>query len=928
MVVRSLFSICLLFITLLSTAQKGQVSGKITNNRNETLAGVSIKIKGAAGGVQSGVDGTYTITIDADKPVEITYSYVGYQEKSIPGIQAKTGEVVNLDVLLETAVTASASVVVTGQRVVTTARGESINALIQFQKNTNTVASVISAEAIRRSPDRNTGEVLKRTPGASLIDGKFLVVRGLADRYNQAMLNGILLTSTEPDRKTFSFDIIPASMIDNIVINKAFVPEMPGEWAGGLIQVNTKDIPTKNFFNVQIGTGFNTQTIGKDFYKQKAGGLDWLGIDKGDRNIPAPYTTKNQFRLLTRDQKSTIGKAMENTWMANAGSVLPDMAFQANGGYTGTLFGKKIGATIGVNYNRISRLIKLLNQDNIISGSGGFSIPNNSYNDDRYNQEVILGAIAGFSIQLNNRNTVSVKSMVNINTNSYTIVRNGFDTDLGDGYGQENTFKQNTFFTTQLTGEHSIATPLKLKWYGSFNILDGYSPDQRRYMYYKPTGSALPYELQIGEGYDIRSSNRLFQSLSDYIYTAGGDLAYNFNIAGKRQTVKGGYMLQVKDRLYNATLFTVSLPGSNSALRQLPANQAFAPENYGDANGKLYFDFLNNDNMRYVANTILNAGFIQFDNQLFANKLRVVWGLRAENYDQLIGSVKQWSTKHSYTEQLDLLPGLNATYKLNNKTNLRLSASQTVIRPELRELASLALYDFELNASVSGNPALVRTKITNLDFRYELYQRAGEAITAGVFYKQFKNPIEQQMEQGGQNLTFRNTEKAETYGVELELRKKLDVIFGAIKNFTFQANAAFINSKVTDSKRNIDRPLVGQSPYLLNLSLMYDLEEKGLNSTLLFNQIGRRIYFLGDVAFGGGRPDTWEAPRPVLDWQISQKLMKKKAEIRLNVTDILNQKLYFFQNSNDKKTFQKSEDAYRFSRKYGTRLSLTFNYSF
>src|SRR6185369_7046015 len=152
---------------------------------------------------------------------------------------------------------------------------------ISFQKNTNTVAQIVSAEAIRRSPDKNTGEILKRVPGTSVQEGRYLVVRGLADRYNLAMLNGVLLSSTEPDRKTFSFDIFPASMIDNITINKAFVPELPGEWAGGLVQVNTKDIPSSNFFNISIGTGINTQTIGKDFYTYKGGNLDWLGIDDG-----------------------------------------------------------------------------------------------------------------------------------------------------------------------------------------------------------------------------------------------------------------------------------------------------------------------------------------------------------------------------------------------------------------------------------------------------------------------------------------------------------------------------------------------------------------------------------------------------------------------------------------------------------------------
>jgi len=905
-------------------AQRGKISGKVTNNKNEPLSGVSIKITNAAGGTQSGVDGTYAITVTAGK-VQVVYSYVGYAAKTVD-VDVKTGEDYPLDILLETA-ESNNNVVVRAQA--RTGRQETVNALIQYQKNTNTVASVISAEAIRRSPDRNTGEVLKRTPGASLIDGKFLVVRGLADRYNQAMLNGILLTSTEPDRKTFSFDIIPASMIDNIIINKAFVPEMPGEWAGGLIQVNTKDIPTKNFFNIQIGTGFNTQTIGKDFYKQKAGGLDWLGIDNGYRNLPDAYTTKNQFNLLTPAQKTEIGKAMNNDWGAAAANVSPNVSFQANGGFAGTLFGKKIGGTVGVNYNRSYRLVKMMNRFNSLSGAD-FALPKYDLTDDRYNQDITLGALAGISMQLNSRNKISLKSIININTNIYTINRSGVDNSISssDVYGGENTFSQNTFVTTQLIGEHTIAAPLKLKWYGSFNVLDSYSPDQRRYVYARDRGTNNPYEFLIGSTVTPESGSRLFQTLNDYIYTAGGDLTYNFDMFGKKQTVKGGYMLQIKDRLFNAALFANYIPTNNSALRQLPIDKIFAPENFGDpssASTKFGFGSINNSNMRYLGNTILNAGYVQFDNQ-FTDAFRLVWGVRAEHYDQLVGSQKQWSSRFNNTKQLDLLPGVNATYKLNAKTNLRFSGSQTVIRPELRELVGLTIYDFELNSAVTGEPNLKRTKVTNLDFRYELYQRAGEAFTAGVFYKYFQNPIEQIMAQGGAMFSFANPKEARSYGVEVEIRKKLDFA-DAFKNFTFQANGAYIYSRIKDTKLNVDRPMQGQSPYLINLSLMYDLEEKGFNTTLLFNQIGQRIYILGDDKIGGLIPDIWEAPRPVLDWQVAQKILNKKAEIRLNVSDILNQKLYFYQNKTDKTSFQKNDDAYRFTRKFGTSFSLSFNYT-
>ena len=152
-------------------------------------------------------------------------------------------QVNNLYIFIEKATKTEDAVIVRAS-----ARKETQAALITYQKNTTVVAQVVSAEAIKRSPDKNTGEVLKRVPGASVQEGKYLVVRGLADRYNQAMLNGILLSSTEPDRKTFSFDILPSNMIDNIIINKSFIPELPGEWAGGLIQVNTKDVPARNFF--------------------------------------------------------------------------------------------------------------------------------------------------------------------------------------------------------------------------------------------------------------------------------------------------------------------------------------------------------------------------------------------------------------------------------------------------------------------------------------------------------------------------------------------------------------------------------------------------------------------------------------------------------------------------------------------------------
>lgn len=910
-------------------AQRAKISGKVTNNRNEALVGVTVKLGGSGKATAvTNIEGRYIVSIEVGKKYELTFSYVGYTEKTVDGIIInKVNGEEQIDILLEESKKNSSEVTVKASAK-SGAKGETVNAMIAYQKNTNTVATVVSSEAIKRTPDRNTGEVLKRTPGASIQEGKFIIVRGLADRYNQAMLNGILLTSTEPDRKTFSFDLVPSAMIDNLIINKAFVPELPGEWAGGLIQVNTKDIPSKNFFNIQLGTGFNTQTVSNSFYKDAKGKTDWLGFDDGSRALPAAYTTKSNFDLLSPAEKTEIGKQLRNAWVPTQINAPLNASIQMNGGYTGTLFGKKIGATVGVIYSKNNRYLKLLNRQNTLSGTD-FSV-NADFNDDRYVQDVTVGALGSFSIQLNSKNKVSVKSMVNLNSPQSVTRRSGVDNNRDeDLQGSELTFKQNTFYTTQLTGEHSLSTPAKLKWYAAFNILDGYVPDQRRIFYSKTKNTNNPYTLAISNSLSQQSGSRIYQSLSDYIYTAGGDLSYNYNMFNLKQTIKTGYMLQIKDRLYDAQLFANYLPLDNPALRVLTADKVFSVENFGDGTGnKFAFDAIKGNSFRYLANTILNAGFLQFDNQ-FTAALRVVWGIRVENYDQLVGSVKASDPRHTRSEVTDVLPGLNATYKLNNKTNIRLSASQTVIRPELRELSALNLYDFELNASVQGYPSLLRTKISNFDLRYEFYPKAGEVFTAGVFYKDFTNPIEQIFSEGAggaSTFTYRNAAKAKSYGAEVEVRKKLD-FSRSLKNFTIQANASYIYSRIKDDAFQIDRPLQGQSPYVINIGLLYDLEKAGLNMTLLYNQIGQRIYLVGDLTAGAGSPDIWEAPRPLLDFQVAKKIMKNKAEIKLNVTDILNQVQYFYQNADTKTTFQKSADAYRFTRQFGTTFGLTINYS-
>lgn len=926
------YSLFLLFnlISLITYSQKGSVEGKVTDaSTGKALPGVSIVVIGENKGTSTNMEGGFALMLEAGKNYSLQISSVNYKKKEITDVTVISGSVTYLNITLDVAAKSEGEVVVKSS-----SRKESVNAMINYQRTAPVVAQVVSAEAIRRSPDKNTGEVLKRVPGASVQEGKFLVVRGLADRYNQSMLNGILLSSTEPDRKTFSFDILPSSMIDNIIINKAFIPELPGEWAGGLIQVNTKDVPAKDFFTLQMGTGFNTQTIGHEYFSYQGSKTDFLGFDNGFRALPEGFPTKSVFESLSAGEKAAWGQKFKNIWTADedlSGASLLTQNIQLSGGFSKNL-GKssKLGAILSAYYNRSPRRVEFHNR--ILRFQNNVPDLYFDYNNTKYNTEILAGALSNITFQIRNYNKISWKTILNVNTSDYSTLRNGLDFEgrtagiTDEIKATELAFKQNTFFNTQVTGEHQLKSyGMKLNWYGSFNILDQYIPDQRRIQYVKedPLVQNSPFVIFIPvSNSSQKNGSRYYGFLNDYNYTAGGDLNKTFIHNNLSHTVKAGYFFQVKDRLFDSRPFTVYLPSGHSSFMYLPQNQVFAPQNFGNgSDNKLYFNEISGANYRYIANSILNAGFIQFDNNI-TSSLRAVWGLRVEDFDQVVGSMRKDDPRHVHSVVTDFLPALNLSYKIDNQNMVRLAGSQTVVRPEFRELSTFQFYDFEMGATIAGNPGLVRTKISNIDLRYEMYPRAGELFTLGFFYKYFKNPLEVYFNPAsGEGSTYNllNADEANAFGTEFEFRKKL-TFSEVLKNFTVHGNLSYIYNRV----KSLDRPMQGQSPYLINAGIQYDLDKQGIRTTLLFNQIGRRVALVG----GSDQPPIWENPRPVIDLQIAKKIMKERGEIKLNISDILNKEMIFYWDVDDNGKYSASRDAYALKRKFGTNISISFSYNF
>ena len=405
-------------------SQSHVLEGRILDEKdNEPLQGVTVKVNDKE--AKTDASGYYAIPLEPGKNYIINIIFKNYKKKEITDVEIKSTENTNLDVLLSKIDIKNNDKEIEGVVLKSSAKKETVASTIGLQKNMGVVSQVIGVEAIKKSPDRNTGEVLKRVSGVSLFEGKYIVVRGLSDRYNQAMLNGIQLSSTEPDKKTFSFDLFPASVIETLVINKTFIPEYTGEWGGGLIQVNTKDIPNTKFFNVQIGVGGNSNTLGKDFYISKGGKLDFLGIDDGYRKLPNGFPAKNAFSLLSDAEKTDFGKQFVKNFGYNDIAYPQNINFQLDGGFNTKLFGKNLGVIAVLNYSNTKKTTNSENRFFTINGEK--ADVNFDYETAKYNNDVVLGGLLNLSLKLNDNNKISLKNIITNNTNNHVSVRSGKD---------------------------------------------------------------------------------------------------------------------------------------------------------------------------------------------------------------------------------------------------------------------------------------------------------------------------------------------------------------------------------------------------------------------------------------------------------------------------------------------------------------------
>jgi len=902
------------------------VSGKVIDSENGSpLAGASIIISGSNTGVNTDVEGGFFITLEKNKKYTITISSVGFNSKEVSDIEITDANTPILTISLE-----RTSKQLEGAVVKASVRKEAQASIYVAQKNSSAISDGISAEVIRKSPDKNTGEVLKRVSGASVQDNKFVIIRGLSERYNVSMLNNSVLPSTEADKKAFAFDIIPSSVVDNLIIYKTATPDLPGDFAGGAIKVLTKDYPSKSLSELSVSLSYNSMTTGKNFYKSYPNGsMDALGFFDDSRLIPGPYF-RNRYGFINKSDafKNSVTKLFPNTYgYQPANQSAPSVSFTYTGGNTSLLkHGQKLGYIYSIGYgNGRSASERERNEYDVINHRY-------DYNTDNYDEKNNLSGLFNLTYSYR-KSKISLKNLFNNNFVKTTGIRSGANYEINPDVPfyvkSVNSEASGTgLVNSVLEGVHKLGENWTVDWNGSFGYTYKNQPDQRILSFRSPEGIDGSYYLKLNNqnSPEISNAGRVYSFLGEYIYGASANATRQFNWLGQVQKLKFGTMNYYRDRDVEVDALgyaTFSSSGVQIAeKKETTFNTIFSPSNIDQYN--LTVANIETSSTSYSANALLNAGYVMLDNK-FSNKVKLTWGARVEKYKQELTARGKETKNYDNT---DILPSVLFTYSLNNKTNLRIAGSQSVNRPEFRELADYRVYDYDNNYIIIGNTNLERSKNTNADLRYEWFPAAGEIISASVFYKYFDKPIEQ-TNKGNDILSFDNADHSTVYGAEIEVRKKLDFIgSGFFERLTFYTNAAYIKGSVQFDGVKINSPMQGQSPYLINGGMNYTSSNDGFSVNVLYNRIGPRLRFR---AQSGAALNIFEKPRDMVDFQVSKKMLKNKFEVKLTVSDLLAQpyKWYYkFDPTTSNTNFNPSEDKIIASNKFGTTATLSLRYSF
>ncbi len=954
-----LFLSFLLTISTVVSAQSeetGRIAGTLVDAvTGDALIGANVIVDGQPLGASSDIDGNYLITDVPAGTYTIIVQYVGYADTRITEVAVTAGERTKLDVSVKEQVIEGDEVIVEARLLENTGAS-----MLKKRQRAGAVSDAVSAEEFSQSGSGDAAEAVKQVVGASVVDGKYVYVRGLGDRYSNTQLNGVELPSSDPDKKAFQLDLLPTNLLDNIVTIKTFTPDKPGNFSGGIVDVGTKNFPEEMTFKVSYGTSMNSQaTFDNNFLTYEGGGNDWLATDDGTRALPEavangsitsddlPAASGEVRRNPTSDaavNSSELGKAFGSIMDISRSSAPVNQSF-------GLSFGNqmKVGETSSIGY--LGSLTYGRSFSFYDDGTVGIYTrrpnveeldPAFQATDAKGTEEANIGALASLAYNINPEQQISGNVFFSRSGTATTRLQTGIWPEQFDSEriisGRELTYVERDITSFQVRGKH-LFKPLfgsTLEWSASTASTSQDEPDRRLLAFMTDT-SRTPTNYTISSNALGRPA-RFFRTLEDNSGNFSLDLTFPFSQwSGQSGQFKLGSAFQQGDRVFTERLFEY-IP-DNILFNQLDgdltaffSSSSFDYSRHEDVPG----DPLRGNVVReasrpennYTGEQEVFAGYGMIDIP-FSSKLRFIGGVRYETTK--INSVSQDTTlAEGNIDEGDILPSANLVFSLTQDMNLRMAATRTLARPNFREIAPFANKSFIGGITLVGNPTLKRTLIENYDLRWEWFAGPGEIFAISGFYKKMEDPIERTFLAGttASNLrvTWENVPEATILGAEFEARMSLGRFASALTNFTVGGNLSFVNSSVDiaanelENRQGIDpnynettRELQGQSPYIINLDLLYNNYERGTTASVHFNNFGERLSSVSR----GATPDIFEQPAASLDFVFSQKFagfLSAKFAVK-NILDSEYREVYPI------------NDTPYYSYKRGTSYSLGLSYS-
>ena len=856
-----------------------------------------------AGGVLSQRDGSFMKSVEPGE-YRIVVRYISYERAVLHHVVVKPGETTEVVAELQSQPITTKVVVVEGARV-----RDKEAALLAARKNAETIGDAISSEQISRSADSNAADALQRVTGVSVVEGKYVFVRGLGERYSSTQINGASVGTPEPNKRVVPLDLFPSGALDNIQIQKTYSPDMEGEFGGGVVSVQTREFQDKRLVNQGISLGLETGGPG-GFLTYRGGSWDFLGFDDGTRRLPAAVQELAGNRTvvggpsgLPQNDLRAIARSFENVWTPYDGGSRPSFGYSGVLSQPFTVFGRKAGflatASLSNKYETLER------EDNVYEGSVVLT-PRSQARVVESTAGVLAGLTGNFSVDLGKDRRLKLSAVYTRQTDDKAAISEGPNYDYGTDLLRVTrlAYVERGLLSLVGAGERPMGGEgSKLDWTLSYSEATRSEPDRRETFYEQDAAGVMRVSSRFTYPFlrifgDSREYDRAFKVNWLIPVTRAQALASGF---------KTGFAFRFRNRNSGYRRFGYTCRGGNCLDRTLAPEVLLSDTNLAEGHYKIEETTRQNDS--YDAYQMISAWYGMADLKL-VERVRLVAGARIEQSEQRVDTRSPFVTGKNPDVEVeladtDVLPAANVTWNVTGKLNVRAGYSETLARPELRELSPFSMYNYETSYLEQGNPKLQTARLKNWDLRWELFPGRQELVAVSIFRKDFDQPIEKYVEPDVANyrLLPLNGLDGELLGTEVEIRATLARAWttvvrpfrrtpapAGLERWGVGFNWSRVESEVRlpVSGRIATTPLNGQSSHTTNVGLFYSSPR--LDGSLMYQEFGARL-----ATFGlGVLPDVYEYPLRGLDltlgWNVNQSFrLKLFAENLLDESEELRQ---------------------------------------